>query len=212
MYLPQIPPEQPPELALLSSFKRKECLPLLTDEVWKIEQGFVRNLTWHSLGQITTLGLWGPGDVVGLPLTKIKLYQIECLTPVVATPLPLSNYSQYWREALLNHLWRTQELFGILHHTTVSERLLEFFHWLAQRFGQPVPDGRMIEPMITHQELSEILGTSRSTVTRSLIQLEKQGKLVRLQKRAEKWPGDERKLYRKGGFLVPERYQLGATV
>ena len=40
--------------------------------------------------------------------------------------------------------------------------------------------GRLIDLRLTHQDLAELLGTTRVTVTRSLIQLEQQGLIQRL--------------------------------
>jgi CRP-like cAMP-binding protein len=212
MFLSKSLTSETPDLALLNRFSRKDCLPLLTDEVWQIEQGIVRTLTWSPQGQITTLGLWGQGEIVGQLLTKIMPYQMECLTPVLVKALPINNYSQYWRDALLNHLWRTQELFIIIHQSSVPERLLALLHWLAQRFGQQVPEGQILEPILTHQELSEILSASRVTVTRLLTRLEEKGKLVRLKKRDEKWPESQQISRRKKSILIPEGYKMNSNI
>ncbi len=210
MFLSEPLTSEIPDLALLSRFSRKDCLPLLTDEIWQIEKGIVRTLTWNPQGQVTTLGLWGQGAVVGEPLTRITPYQMECLTPVVAKALPLTNHSQYWRDALLEHLWQTQELFRIVHQGSIAERLLHLLDWLAQRFGQPTPEGQVIEAFLTHQEISEIIGTTRVTVTRLLARLETQGKLTRLTKREKQPDRDNQKSYRKGGIIVLSQYKADA--
>jgi CRP-like cAMP-binding protein len=205
MYLAKPLTSENSDLALLSRFSRKDCLPSLTDEIWQIETGIVRTLTWNPQGQVTTLGLWGKGDVVGESLTRITPYQMECLTPVVAKAVPLTNHSQYWRDALLNHLCQTQELFRIVHQGSVAERLMHLLDWLAQRFGQPTAEGQVIESFLTHHEISEIIGTTRVTVTRLLARLEAQGKLTRRTKR-EKQPGQgKQKYYRNGGIIVSSR-------
>jgi CRP-like cAMP-binding protein len=196
-----------PDLSLLKRFHRKDCLPSLTDEVWQIEKGILRTVTWNPQGQVTTLGLWGQGDVVGEALTRITPYQVECLTPVVAKALPLTNHSQYWRDALLNHLCQTQELFRIIHQGSVTERLMHLLAWLAQRFGQPTPEGQVMESFLTHHELSEIIGTTRVTVTRLLARLESQGKLTRLPKKQKQPTQSNQNYYRNGDIIVPLRCQ-----
>jgi len=208
MYISKHLSAEVPELSVLKRFHRKDCLPSLTDEIWQIERGIVRTVTWNPQGQVTTLGIWGQGDIVGESLTLITPYQMECLTPVFAKALPLTNHSQYWRDALLNHLCQTQELFRIVHQGSVTERLIHLLDWLAQRFGQPTPEGQAMESFLTHHEISEIIGTTRVTVTRLLAKLETQGKLMRLTKR-EKQPGHNRqKHYRNGSIIVHSRYKL----
>jgi CRP-like cAMP-binding protein len=52
--------------------------------------------------------------------------------------------------------------------------------WLAKKFGHQVEQGQLIELRLTHQEISEIIGTTRVTVTRLLNDFEKQGIIQRL--------------------------------
>ncbi len=52
-------------------FSQRSQLPLKPDSVWKIEMGIVRTMTWLEDGTMMTLGLWGPGDMVGKPLSRV---------------------------------------------------------------------------------------------------------------------------------------------
>ncbi|MEL6381162.1 MAG: Crp/Fnr family transcriptional regulator [Cyanobacteria bacterium J06626_18] len=189
--------------SVLQAFRRKDCLPLMAHRVWRIEQGIVRTLTWDEAGHVTTFGLWGRGDLVGQPLTQQMPYQIECLTPVVATDISLGHHSHYWQSALLNHLWHSEELFRIAHQPTVMRRLTQLLHWLAQRFGKPVPQGQLLSPILTHQQLAEILGTTRVTVTRLLTRLEAEGQLVKFKKSAGNWTHGIDLEYEKRALLLP---------
>jgi len=58
--------------------------------------------------------------------------------------------------------------------------LLKLLAWLSTRFGQDVDTGRLIDLRLTYQDLSELLGATRVTVTRTLNQLEQQGLIERL--------------------------------
>lgn len=166
-------------LNLLQQFRRKALLPLLPERVWLIQQGLVRSLTWNDQGQVMTLGIWLPGDIVGLPLTQLRPFQLECLSAVVVSEQCPRDRS--YPEALLNHLWRTEEFFTLVHQSCLTTRLLQLLHWLGQRIGQPSPAGQLIEPGLTHQQLAEAIGTSRVTITRLLKQLEQAGELQRPQ-------------------------------
>lgn len=162
-----------------SRFSRRSPLPLGRDYLWQIEAGVVRTLTWLEDGTTVTLGLWGPGDVVGRELAKADPYQMECLTPVQATVLPLNRWHLV-NAALILHLHQFQEFLEILHCRSVDASLLRLLSWLAKKFGHQVERGQLIDLHLTHQELSEIIGTTRVTVTRLLNSFEKQGIIERL--------------------------------
>jgi CRP-like cAMP-binding protein len=52
--------------------------------------------------------------------------------------------------------------------------------WLAKKFGRQVEGGQAIDLRLTHQEIAEILGITRVTVTRLLKEFEDQGAIARL--------------------------------
>jgi len=162
----------------LQLFQRREPLPLVANRIWLIEQGLVRTVTWGEDGHVTTLGLWGRGDVVGQPLSRLSPYSLECLTPVAATALVLGE-TRYWQDALLDHLQQCETLLKIVRYPSVRRRLLHLLVWLAQRFGHPLAEGQLIDPLLTHQHLSELVGTSRVTITRLLKDLVQDGVVVR---------------------------------
>ena len=162
-----------------SKFARRSVLPLGRDYLWQIETGVVRTLTWLEDGTTVTLGLWGSGDVVGRVLSQADTFQIECLTPVEATLLPLERWYQV-NEALIRHIQQIQEFLEILHCRSVDASLLRLLSWLAKKFGQEVAQGQLIDLRLTHQEIAEIMGTTRVTVTRLLKELETQGIIQRL--------------------------------
>ncbi len=159
------------------AFNYKDLMPLRSDWIWKIEQGVVRSLTWNEEGNPITLGFWGKGDVVGQPLSRLEPYQVVCLTSVIASQLPLENYSL--QPALLIHAWKSEELLSILHQHCVYERLLRFLEWLSRHFGKTIPQGTLLNLRLTHQDIAETLGTSRVTVTRLINQLEREGRIQR---------------------------------
>jgi len=82
---PSFPVINHSDRTIIRYFKQRSFIPLPQDILWKIEKGVVRNLTWHEDGTLVTLGVWGPGDVVGRALSKIEPYEIECLTKVELT-------------------------------------------------------------------------------------------------------------------------------
>lgn len=162
----------------LSKFARREFLPPKHDALWLIEAGVVRSLTISEDGNYHTLGIWGAGDVVGKVLSKTPSYQIESLTPVEATLLPKHRWHEV-TEAMILHIQQSGELMEILHCRQAESAVLQLFTWLAKRFGQEVEQGRLIDLRLTHQDIAELVGLTRVTVTRLLGDLEKQGIIQR---------------------------------
>jgi CRP-like cAMP-binding protein len=164
---------------MLRQFDRRSHLPLRPNILWQIETGFVRTSTWQEDGTCLTLGLWGSGDIVGKALSKAEPYQIECLTAVEATLLPISHWHQA-TDALLLHIQRSGELIEILHCKKADSSLLKLLGWLAERFGHQVEQGQLIDLRLTHQDIAELIGLTRVTVTRLLNEFEKQGIIQRV--------------------------------
>lgn len=167
-----------PKLPRISQrkFKRRELIPSGKSLLWQIDVGVVRTLTWDEEGTTIALGFWGPGDIVGQPLSQINPYQIECLTDVEAWILP----TEYWHfyEAMLSHIHQTEELLRIIHCKSAECRLLQFLQWLAHRFGHEVAEGRSLDLRLTHQEIAQDIGATRVTVTRLLNRFQQEGKII----------------------------------
>ena len=159
-------------------FSRHELIPLQPDVLWQIEQGTVRSLTWNEEGTAITLGYWSVGDVVGQPLSSVQPYQIECLTSVEASYIPTHQWNQAL-DAIFRHIHQAEELLCIVRQQTTYERLLQLLVWLARKFGRSVEPGQLIDLRLTHQDIAEVIGTTRVTVTRLLSRLEQEGVIRR---------------------------------
>jgi CRP-like cAMP-binding protein len=171
------PPRSP--LLMQLTYNRRSLLSLDHNYLWRIEAGIVRTLTVSEAGNTIILGLWGPGDVVGRVLSKADSYQIECLTPVKVVALPPHRWHEA-AEAMISHIQRSGELMEILHCRQAEVSLLQLFTWLAKRFGQAVKQGQLIDLRLTHQDIADLLGITRVTVTRLVNEFEKQGMIQRI--------------------------------
>jgi CRP-like cAMP-binding protein len=161
-------------------FDRGDQLPNYSDLIWQITEGYVRSVTWTNDGEITTLGIWGRSDFTGHMLSIVAPYHLECLTPVVAV---LCAYPASMTEILLSHIQQTEKLLALCHYRQVSERILSLLRWLAIRFGERTSSGDLLKMGLTHQQLADLAGTTRVTITRLLNQLEREGRIKRLPKR-----------------------------
>lgn len=163
-------------------FSRHDLIPPKQDILWRIERGAVRTVTWSEQGTLITLGYWGTGDIVGQPLSRVVPYQIECLTSVETSIIS----SELWHQtldAMMLHIQQSEELLSIIHRKPVSLRLWQFLIWLSTKFGRDVDRGKLIDIGVTHQEIAEVINTTRVSVTRMLQQFEEQGMLLRHQRR-----------------------------
>ncbi|NEP18479.1 MAG: Crp/Fnr family transcriptional regulator [Leptolyngbya sp. SIO4C1] len=166
-------------------FKRRDKLPLSGQMRWRIHEGFVRIITWDEEGYTIPTSFWGPGSLIGAELVLIQPHEIECITSVTAERV--SPAAQLPATALVDQTHQALTLLRILHSRHVGYRLLQFICWLTERFGAPVPGGRMLPLKITHQELADAIGTTRVTTTRFLKQFELDGLL--------QWSGKSRVIY-----------------
>jgi CRP-like cAMP-binding protein len=163
-------------------FTRRQVIPARSDILYKIERGAVRSLTWGEDGTFTTLGYWGLGDLIGYPLSCVEPYQIECLTDVEVSVVP----PQLWHQDVDGLIFRTQQtekLLNIVHCKPIASRLTKFLSMLGEKFGHEVQEGRLIDLNITHQEIAEVLNTTRVTVTRLLQQFEEEKSITRRKRR-----------------------------
>jgi CRP-like cAMP-binding protein len=167
--LVQIPPP-------MLRFCRKESFPSVG--VWLLQSGLVRSLTWLESGEVVTLGVWGPGDLVGVGLSEVEPYQIEPLTAGLAMRLE----GQVPPPLMLTYTRNLEHLLVINRAHRVCDRLHQLLHWLGRRFGQPDDRGLRLDLPLTHQLLSELVGTTRVTVTKLLSQFEAAGWLRRNQR------------------------------
>lgn len=157
-------------------FSRGNLLPSQPESLWRID--IVRTITWSEAGNLNVLGYWGPEDVVGQPLSRLTPYLMECLTSVEVGLVP----AHLWYlvlDAIILHTQQTEELLHILHHERIPIRLLQLLGWLVQKFGTEVDQGQLIDLRLTHEEIAEVLSTTRVTVTKLLKQFEQEGRIRR---------------------------------
>jgi CRP-like cAMP-binding protein len=161
-------------------FSRADQIPGQADVLWEIQRGIVRTQTWTEAGKVISLGYWGAGEVVGMPLAAIQPYEMFCMTPVMVRGLDQNH------ESVLPFLYRQvktlQKLTWILRQDSVAERLWSLLLWLFEKFGYTIQEGYLIDIRLTHQDLAELADTSRVTVTRLLKQFEAQRLLCRRNK------------------------------
>jgi hypothetical protein len=159
----------------VQQFQRRETIPLNPNTLWQIETGVVRAATWGMGESMIPLGVWGSGDIIGAPLSRISPYQLDCLTDVTVCILP--GDLPYPSEALVSHSQQMEELLRMMHIGSIEQRLFKFLTWFGVKFGEETEEGRIIKVRLTHQEIAEMIGSTRVTVTRLLQKFQSEGML-----------------------------------
>ena len=106
------------------------------------------------------------------------MHQVRCVTEVTAVSIPVERVSAI-ADLIARHLRETEELLYILRSEKMYQRLRQILIWLGQKFGRELDFGRAIDLRITHQDLAEIIGATRVTVTKLINQLEQEQFLSR---------------------------------
>ena len=167
--------------------KRGEQLQSLS-EYWQIQSGVVRTVSWDPDGHLRVLGLWGKGDLLGRSSSRVSPYQLECLSNATLTRL---TSVQNLPELLVQRQQTIEELLNFAYCRSVGDRLMQMLAWLGDRFGcayqinteqKGLLSGRLIEMRLTHQQLADLAGTTRVTVTRLLSLLEQSNQILRLRR------------------------------
>lgn len=159
-----------------------------------ITKGRVRIFLVGEDGRELSVRILGPGEIFGemalfegLPRSANvealeETQTLELQHDVLLGLLQQSpTFALNLLQAMSARLRSSTEDAGELASLTVVERLAHQLQKLAEWSGAPVPDGVRIMVPMTQQELATMIGTSRESVNRALVQLRRQGK-VRLEK------------------------------
>jgi CRP-like cAMP-binding protein len=169
------------DVSRVSFFNQGEVIPQKSDRLWLLKKGVVKTLTWNEAGKTIVLGYWGKGELIGSLLSKVDPYEAQCLSLVEAISIPWKNCHYLFKE-ISYCVRQTDELLRIIRTEKMYHRLAQLLIWLGQKFGSQVSLGILINLRLTHQELADILGSTRVTVTRLLNQLEQKEIIIRPQR------------------------------
>ena len=65
----------------------------------------------------------------------------------------------------------------VRHEKNLESRLMKFFELLMTRLGRRTSEGLLLEHKLSHARIAEIVGSTRSTVTRTISALRKREKI-----------------------------------
>jgi CRP/FNR family cyclic AMP-dependent transcriptional regulator len=158
------------------------------DTLFLIRSGQVKVSLLHEDGKEFILSLLGEGDVFGELSLLDDRPRSANVTAMVRTELLMLKRADFLSlvqrvpqiavtllEELATRLRRTDDQVEGLALLDVHHRVAKTLLRLAQDGGQACPEGIIIRRRPTHQQLANMSGTTRETVTRALKQLQTEG-------------------------------------
>ncbi|MFM7676059.1 MAG: Crp/Fnr family transcriptional regulator [Synechococcus sp.] len=156
-------------------------VPLLRHTVWLVVRGMVKLGAVSIHGDELLLGLAGPNEPFGEPLTDVQAYQAVALTDtdlLCLSTKDIQNDSQLALgilQAVASRQRQSEAMLALLGLRRIEDRLRGFLELLSEHYGQPCPQGLRLNLRLTHQDLASALSTTRVTVTRLIGALREEG-------------------------------------
>ena len=164
------------------------------DYMYVIAEGQVKVTKLSGDGREKILSLLGPGDFFGemsLLDNSVRAASVKSMSETRVLALSRSDFLKELRHnpdlamAVIQELTRRvrqmDEQASALSFQRVKERIQGQLRLMAK--GKPGPDGRLVTPPLTHQQIADHIGTSRETVTRIVKRLKGEGWLEQQGKR-----------------------------
>jgi len=161
------------------------------DRMYVILDGKVKLGQTSTDGRESLLAVLGPGEVFG----ELSLFDpgprtatATAVTDVVVIGLGHDNLRPWLAgrpevaesllQALAQRLRRTNETLADLVFSDVPGRVAKLLLELADKFGQPGPEGVLVHHDLTQEELAQLVGASRETVNKALADFTQRGWIV----------------------------------
>ena len=156
-------------------------VPLLKKSVWLVVRGMVKLSAISVQGDELLLGLAGPNEPFGDPLSNVEVYEATtlCESDLLCLTCDEIAAAPHLAMALLQGMGvryrQSEAMLGLLGLRRIEDRVRGFLELLANDYGQPCDQGLRLNIKLTHQELASALSTTRVTVTRVLGSLKDEG-------------------------------------
>ncbi len=156
------------------------------DYMYVIREGEVKVTKLSGDGREKILELMGPGDFFGemsLLDGAVRSASVKSLTETRILALSRNDFLKELRRnpdlamAVIQELTRRVRQMDEQASSLSFQRVKERTQGLLMRLAKepPGPDGRRTTPALTHQQIADMVGTSRETVTRVVKRLKDQG-------------------------------------
>lgn len=161
------------------------------DNMFLIMSGRVKVVIFGENGREVTLSILRPGDAFGeMSLFDGQVRSANCIAVEPTTLLVLTredllrHLSNHPRTALnllgemARRLRRADDTIAQLALCDVNERLIHRLVGLAREEGTEAPEGLLVRRRPTQQELANMIGSCRETISRAFNQLARDGLII----------------------------------
>lgn len=150
------------------------------DSLCILREGYVRLVSISEQGAETILHLLKPGTIFGelLLSEELRAFTAVAESEAVISFLPKAGFLKFlasfpngslnFIRLLSDRLVRIERTFAEFGHTWSYHRLARALLRLAEDHGERTPDGTVIGLRVTHEDLANLIGTTRETVTNQL--------------------------------------------
>ncbi|ARV60118.1 transcriptional regulator [Nostocales cyanobacterium HT-58-2] len=164
-------------------YHKGEIIPLDSQGIWYVCQGWVKLTTLCETRKKVLVGLPQEGMVFGSSMTSLHMYEATAMSDVELVSIDLAEIEasptlNHILSAKINHrLQQTEALLAISGRQRVQDRFCHFLQFLQQEFGKPIAQGTRLNVRFTHEDFASACCTSRTTITRLIGKLEREGKI-----------------------------------
>jgi CRP-like cAMP-binding protein len=150
------------------------------DSLCILREGFVRLVSLSEQGAETILHLLKPDTIFGelLLSEELRAFTAVADSDAVISFIPRAGFLKFLTSSpaaslnfirlLSNRLARVEKTFAEFGHTWSHHRLARALLRLAEDHGEKTPEGTVIGLRVTHEDLANLIGTTRETVTNQL--------------------------------------------
>ncbi|MBE9168552.1 Crp/Fnr family transcriptional regulator [Pleurocapsales cyanobacterium LEGE 06147] len=161
---------------LLHSYEKGEEIPLLEPGCWQVYRGVVQLSRINQKGQEVILGWATANNCFGnwLDHSPSSSYRAQALSDVYIrwfSPTVIEKYPSLAHMLLTQlslRLIRAEQLLTVTGLRRVEDRLWQLLLLLAEEMGQSTLEGTRLTVRFTHQNLANVICTTRVTITRIL--------------------------------------------
>ena len=161
------------------SYHRGELVQLYPNEVLYIKEGILATTMIHQDGKDVLLGMSGKEEIIiGHPDDTCRI-QIVAYTnsKIEIEPWERAIRQPGFPDKMKQRLQQMEGWAAMQARPSLSERVLGILGLLAGQFGYAHELGILIDVRITHAQLASALGSTRTSITRTLSELRDSGKI-----------------------------------
>ncbi len=164
--------------------------------IYILTEGRVKIFALSPAGRAVVLWFCLPGEVFGLaemPRAGRRAVYAEACTDSEVLAVPQTRFKRYLEgnahaallvvDLLACRLRGLSDMMLNLTSDDVTTRVVKLLVRLAARYGKPIDaDGMLLDICLTHQEMADMIGTTRQSVSETLSALRRKG-LLRVNQR-----------------------------